>query len=594
MIDEYGVQSSWLDSDDQPQHATDETVRRVRELAGRPPADLADTGPVVTRPGRATGLRGEVTCEDGSRFTLDDVVPDDAPLGYHALTTAAGTTRRLVVSPGRCFVPERQSWGWAVQLYAALSSGSAGIGDLADLRTLREWTEAAGGGFLVVNPLHAVAPVTPVESSPYLPATRRFRNPLYLRVDGAAPHRPDVIDRDAVWAEKLGLLRRRFDAEASRPDAAFTAWRAEQGEALERFATWSVLCEEHGGDWRAWPEALRDPASSAVAEAVATRQDDVAFHAWLQWLLAEQLREATGDLTVIQDLPIGVSGGGADAWARQDVLAIGATVGAPPDALNTVGQDWSSPPFVPWRLQAADYEPFVQSVRATIAGAGGLRIDHVMGLFRLWWIPEGSAATDGCYVRYPSDDLLDIVCLESHRAGAVVVGEDLGTVEDGVREALAERGILGYRVLWFEDDEPETWPAGSLAAVTTHDLPTVPGLVTGSDVDDVLAASDMTPDDVRAGRASMLEQLARAGATPADGVDAAVAKVYARLGGAPSLLLALAIEDALGQERRPNVPGTDHTQRDNWSLPLPVPVDRLEEAPGPAAVVAAVTAHRQG
>ena len=256
------------------------------------------------------------------------------------------------------------------------------------------------------------------------------------------------------------------------------------------------------------------------------------------------------------------------------------------DALNSVGQDWGSPPLVPWRLRALDYRPFIESVRATIAGAGGLRIDHVMGLFRLWWIPEGVSSREGCYVRYPADDLLNIVCLESHRAQAVVVGEDLGTVEEGVAEALAARGILSYRVLWFEDDDPARWPPGSLAAVTTHDLATVAGLWTGSDVVDQVETSDMDPADVEAGRIELLRRLQRDGLADTAPTAEAVAAAYAQLGRSPSLLLALALEDGVAQERRPNVPGT--TERDNWRVPLSVPLEDLLTDPRPQALLRAL------
>ncbi|WP_323791867.1 4-alpha-glucanotransferase [Nocardioides sp.] len=601
-VDAWGIQRDWIDADDAPQRVPEATVRLMREAIGSPPSDLDERAPVVTRPGRATGLVGNVVCEDGTERRLDDVLPDDFPFGYHSLHTDGGVTRRLIVSPGECWLPSAQTWGWSVQLYAALSTSSRGIGDLADLRTLREWTEQAGGGFLLVNPLHATAPVLPQESSPYLPATRRFRNPLYLRLDdvpGAAAvlatgdHEPAptarTIDRDAAWLHKRDVLRRAFDDTAAEDDPDLAAWRAEQGDALEEYAAWAVLAEEHGADWHAWPSDLRDPHGPAVRRLVVERADDIAFHAWLQWQLAEQLREATGDLTVIQDLPIGVSGGGADAWAWQGVLADGITVGCPPDALNSSGQDWGSPPLTPWRLREADYEPFIESVRATIAGAGGIRIDHVMGLFRLWWIPNGEVATAGCYVRYPADDLLDIVCLESHRAQAVVIGEDLGTVEDGVTEALSERNILSYRVLWFEDDEPSTWPELSLATITTHDLPTIAGLWSGSDVEDVLESSDMNEPDVRAGRAELLERLERSGVAKGDEVADVVPAAYARLGTASSLLLALSLEDAVLEERRPNVPGTTADQRDNWCVPLAVDVDALGDLDSPRAIVRAVT-----
>ena len=266
-----------------------------------------------------------------------------------------------------------------------------------------------------------------------------------------------------------------------------------------------------------------------------------------------------------------MAGGGADAWAWQDVLASGVSVGAPPDAFNSSGQDWGSPPLVPWRLQAADYEPFVQSIRATMAGAGGLRVDHVMGLFRLWWVPADGSAAEGAYVRYPHEDLLDIVALESHRAQAIVVGEDLGTVEEGVREAMAEHGVLSYRLLWFEDDEPAAWPTEAMAAITTHDLPTVAGLWTGADMAEQREHGTGTDEELERGRTSLLEHLSDVpeGASPAEAVEAA----HARLATAPSVLLSATLDDALAVERRPNMPGAD--DRPNWRLPLPVPVEAL-------------------
>jgi 4-alpha-glucanotransferase len=482
-----------------------------------------------------------------------------------------------------------------VQLYATRGRDSWGIGDLGDLRTIREFAQAQGGGFVLVNPLHAVAPTPEQEDSPYLPATRRFRNPIYLRIAdvpgaddveaeaGRALNDGELIDRDAVWALKRRVLQRVFDAGID--EQPFRDWWWNQGQSLMDWATWCALADEHGPDWHTWPAELQDPRGQAVAGYAAAHEREIAFHAWLQWLLDAQLRTAADDLTVIQDLPIGVAGGGADAWAWQDVLAQGVSVGAPPDAFNSQGQDWGSPPLVPWRLQAADYEPFIQSIRATMAGAGGLRVDHVMGLFRLWWVPSdgpgisGSAA-DGAYVRYPYEDLLDIVALESHRAQAIVVGEDLGTVEDGVREAMAEHGILSYRLLWFEDDEPAQWPAEAMAAVTTHDLPTIAGLWTGSDLAEQREYGLGTDEELERGRASLLEHLGEvsADASPAEAVLAA----YRRLATAPSTLLSATLDDALAVERRPNMPGAK--ERPNWCLPLPVPTEELAGHSGVQAV----------
>ncbi|WP_460801595.1 4-alpha-glucanotransferase [Nocardioides pacificus] len=589
--DPWAIQQDWHDANGRPQRLPDATVELLKQAIGVPPQGWEQRIPVVTGPGRSTGLGAvEVTCEDGTVRSIDDTVPDDFPLGYHRITAGAASGRRLIVSPGRCWLPEHQEWGWAVQLYGARSRASWGIGDLADLGLLREWTDRMGGGFLLINPLHAVALTPPSEASPYLPATRRFRNPVYLRVDDVPGYDPsdgsvqerrrllndtELIDRDAVWELKREALAAAF-ASADTADARFVQWRAEQGEGLESFATWAVLVDEHGPNWRTWPEGLRHPGTPEVAAFRGEHTDEVTFQAWLQWQLDVQLRSATGRTTVIQDLPIGVSGSGSDAWAWQDVLADAMTVGAPPDMLNSTGQDWGSPPLVPWRLQLAEYEPFIDAVRGTIAGAGGLRIDHVMGLFRLWWIPQGHGATEGGYVGYPAEDLLDIVALESHRARAIVVGEDLGVVGPGVREALTERNILSYKVLWFEDQEPRDWPPCALGAVTTHDLPTVAGLWTGSDAEDALATTTMTHDDVHSGRRELLGRLRRHGLAEDASVPEAVDAAYGQLGQAPSLLLSVALEDAVLQEHRPNVPGT--VERSNWRVPLPLHLEELVES----------------
>jgi 4-alpha-glucanotransferase len=282
-------------------------------------------------------------------------------------------------------------------------------------------------------------------------------------------------------------------------------------------------------------------------------------------------------MAIVQDLPIGVDPDGADAWAWQDLLAEGVSVGAPPDAFNTRGQDWGLPPFVPWRLRAAAYEPFVETIRATIAGgAGGLRVDHVMGLFRLWWVPAGGEPGDGAYVRYPADDLLDIVALESHRAGAVVVGEDLGTVEEAAREAMAERNLLSYRLLWFEEDDPATWPETAMAAVTTHDLPTVAGLWDGSDLAEQRRLG-MAPNEE--GTEAIRTRLAAAGGLASDApADAAVRSAHRLLARAPCRLLTATLDDAIAEPERPNIPGADDG-RPNWSLALPLPLEEVERHP---------------
>jgi 4-alpha-glucanotransferase len=582
--DEWGIDASWLDALDKEHHVAPVTIDRLREVIGTPPADLEERAPIVARPGDSLEVdEADVVCEDGEVRHVDGELPADFPLGYHWLQSPEGRRRRLIVSPGRCWLPDDRAWGWAVQLYATRSRASWGIGDLADLRAVRRMAADQGAGFLLINPLHAVAPTAGQEASPYLPATRRFRNPIYLRVSevpgaeavdleedtGRALSEAPLIDRDAIWARKREVLMRIFFAHGG--GEAFTRWREEQGQTLQDWATWAAIAEEHGGDWHTWPEELRRPQGPELARYVEQHGAVVAFHAWLQWALELQFTAATHGMTVIQDLPIGVAGGGADAWAWQEVLAEGVTVGAPPDAFNSQGQDWGSPPLTPWRLRDADYEPFIQSIRATMAGAGGLRIDHVMGLFRLWWVPAGGSAADGAYVRYPSEDLLDIVALESHRAQALVVGEDLGTVEDGVREAMAEHGVLSYRLLWFEDDAPAEWPAEAMAAITTHDLPTVAGLWTGKDVEEQREYGTGTEEELERGRTSLL---AHVPGLPDDApVEQAVEQAHRLLARAPSMLLSATLEDAIGELRRPNMPGAG--DRPNWSLPLSVLVDDL-------------------
>ncbi|WP_104526056.1 4-alpha-glucanotransferase [Blastococcus atacamensis] len=586
--DDWGIDASWLDALDEEHQVAQKTIDTLREIIGEPPADLEDRAPIVARPGDALEVdEADVVCEDGEVRQIDGHLPADFPLGYHWLQSADGRRRRLIVSPGRCWLPEDRAWGWAVQLYATRSRDSWGIGDLGDLRAVRRMAADQGAGFVLINPLHAVAPIEQQEASPYLPATRRFRNPIYLRVDevpgadkvdleqdaGRALSDGPLIDRDAVWARKREVLMRIFFAHGG--GEAFARWREEQGQTLQDWATWAAITEEHGADWHTWPEELRRPGSSAVSAYQEQHGAVVAFHAWLQWALDLQFTAATGDMTVIQDLPIGFAGGGADAWAWQEVLADGVSVGAPPDAFNSQGQDWGSPPLIPWRLRDADYEPFIQSIRATMAGAGGLRVDHVMGLFRLWWVPVDGSAADGAYVRYPAEDLLNIVALESHRAQALVVGEDLGTVEEGVREAMAEHGVLSYRLLWFEDDAPSEWPAEAMAAITTHDLPTVAGLWTEADVDEQREHGTGTDEELERGRNSLLEHLP--GLSDDATVEEAVERAHELLAQAPSLLLSATLDDAVGEQRRPNMPGAN--DRPNWSLPLPVLVEDLPGHP---------------
>jgi 4-alpha-glucanotransferase len=588
-----------------------ETVEAVLQAMGasedRPLPDAGESI-VFLRPGdiRAVGAPSLLRTEDGAELRVDDRLPHDLPLGYHTLARLDdGAQTTVVVSPGRCPLPAgAPTWGWAVQLYATRSSTSWGMGDLADLRRLAGWSsDELGAGLVLVNPLHAAMPGFPQGTSPYFPSSRRFRNPLYLRVEdvpgaaevlgdrlqelsvaGRALNGDRLIDRDAVWRLKLEALEQVWDRFPG--DQSFDRWQASEGTPLESYATFCALVEDHGGDWKSWPEELRHPDRPQVAAYGRERAHRVGFHQWLQWLLDLQLADAsTAGVDVMHDLAVGVDPGGADAWLWQDVFALDMAVGAPPDEFNTRGQDWGLPPFDPWRLRAAGYGPFVETIRASLRHAGGLRLDHVMGLFRLYWIPRGSSPADGAYVRYRARDLLDIVALECHRAGAYVVGEDLGTVEDEVRSEMAARDILSYKLLWFEERPPPEYPERAMAAVTTHDLPTVAGLWTGSDLEDQRRLG-MEPNEKST--EAMCRKLRDMVGVAADAPpDEAVARLYGSLGTAPCLLLAAALEDALTVAERPNMPGTVDGWP-NWSIALPASLEDLMADPRPRAIARAL------
>lgn len=580
----WGIDAGYRDRDGRWREPGDQAVEAVLEAMGAEADHPPGTAPIVVRPGGRLPVIGpaELVLEDGSAVRVDGKLPPDLPLGYHRLED-----RLVILSPGRCHLPvELHTWGWAVQLYSLWSEASAGMGDLGDLRALARWSSRElGAGVVMVNPLHADAPALPQQPSPYFPASRRFRNPLYLRVDGlagAAGPGSALVDRDAVFGAKMAALS---DAFAKEPGSAeFALWCDGQGPALEAWATFCVLTEEHGRDWRLWPSPLRDAGGAEVAAFGRTHRSRLRFHMWLQWLLDRQLESVADELSVVHDLAIGCDPGGADTWIWPGAFATGVTVGAPPDEFNTQGQDWGLPPFDPWRLRAMDYEPFIQVLRASLRHAGGLRIDHVMGLYRLYWVPEGGSPRDGAYVRYPPE-LLDILALESHRAGAFVVGEDLGTVEDRVRHDLARRGVMSYRLLWFEDRPPSEYPRQALAAVTTHDLPTVAGQWTGSDLDAQRRLGLEPNEEALVALNRRLGDML--GLSPGAPVEEVVLSAYEALAGAPSMVLVAALEDALAVLERPNMPGTID-QWPNWAQRLPLSLEDLMADPRPRRLAAAL------
>ncbi|HOB75066.1 MAG TPA: 4-alpha-glucanotransferase [Phycisphaerae bacterium] len=597
--DAWGIYSGYADAGGKWRPIRPRTRQAIRAAmgAGRAarPADRAAVR--VLRQGESfkVSAPSELVLEGGGVLHIAGEWPRRVPLGYHMLRPSRGKTWTwLIVTPGQCYLPENlPTWGWSVQLYALRSSKSWGMGDLRDLRRLARWSaNELGAGVLQVNPLCAVAPVLPQQASPYYPSSRCFRNPLYLCIDevpGASsrelglaslaeqgrrlngePH----IDRDAVFCLKMEALRRIYARFSGNPD--YGAYCDRQGRLLDQFATFCALTELHGPDWRSWPRAYRHPASPAVERFMVEEAGRIGFHKWLQWLLEEQFRRASAEIGIVQDLPVGMDPGGADAWLWQDVLAGEAHIGAPPDPFNTLGQDWGLPPFVAHKLRAAGYGPFAETLRANLRDAGGLRIDHAMGLFRLFWIPAGAPPEAGGYVRYPADDLLGLLALESHRHRTLMVGEDLGTVEPGMREQLAAHRVLSSRLLWFEPAAVEDYPELSLAAVTTHDLPTIAGLWTGSDLAAQRRIGRPVDERVFANMRKRLRRMTRLRENAS--VREVIRRTYRLLAETPSMVLVATLEDVLGVRERPNMPGTVD-EWPNWCIALPKPLEAIERDP---------------
>ncbi len=554
-----------------------------------------------------------VSVSTGTLGAILEVLGQQVPGGTLSAADAPGPPP--AEEAPRLALPRSRQWGFAVQLYSVRSAASWGHGDLHDLAELARWSAAElGAGFVLVNPLHAAEPLPPVSASPYLPMTRLFTSPLYLRVEDvpehaalstAARHRvaelaaslraanstADLIDRDAVWRAKRTALRlvRAVPLTAAR-EAAYAGFRAERGRDLERWSAWCALAERYGPDWRAWPAALADPDRAGAEVA---RDGELAaaaeFHSWLQWQAAQQLATAQQAAKaagmaygIIHDLAVGVHPGGADAWARQRELVAGFSVGAPPDGFNQLGQDWGQPPWNPRALAAAGYRPLADLFAASLRHAGGIRVDHVTGLTRLWWIPAGQRPDRGAYVTYNHRAAVAALAGAAATARCLAIGEDLGTVEPWIRDYLAAHGILGTEMLWFASDRdgrplpPARWRRHCMATVGTHDMPTTSGFRTGEQVT-VRARLGLLKNQEARERASSGQMLARwqaalvaNGLLPADLTpDPAqfTVALYGYLRMTPALLIAVSLPDAVGELRSQNIPGTSD-EYPNWRIPL--------------------------
>ncbi|MEM6742474.1 MAG: 4-alpha-glucanotransferase [Pseudomonadota bacterium] len=602
-----------------------------------PREDVLEAG----RPGawRGPGDRSwRLELEDGEALEG----PPDAPLpplppGVHRLTAEDGEAVRLIAAPpsapgvaetaGRARV-----WGATGAIYAMASSRGTGIGDFEDLARAAEGLGALGADFLGINPVHLLG-VADQGLSPYSPSSRTGLDVRHVAPDrlpefALSPEartlrhgrrgRPDrLTDPKRHASVHPRLMRRLFQifeqtGAANGRSAAFEGWRAAAGPVRERVATFDALSIAHGPDWRGWPEALRD-ATQAQADPKETR-----LHLWLQWCAESQLAEAQMrarlagmSLGLYLDIAVGVRPGGAETWASPQAFARGVSLGAPPDMMNAQGQVWNLAPFNPLGLARTDYSAFRRMLRAAMARAGVVRIDHAMGLERAFWIPEGGEG--GTYVRQPSAALLALVRIEAARAGAVVVGEDLGTVPEGFRERMAASGLSGCAVLQF-DGGPAGFPAPAetraeaLAAFGTHDTPTLAGWWRGADLDlrvELGHMDDAAASEARARRAEARRALARRlveedllpeGAKPEAPPETltptwrdAVHALIARSGAA---LAAVQIEDALGAEAPQNVPGTVDAHP-NWRRLHAVPPEGFADDPDLRRAAAVFSAERR-
>jgi 4-alpha-glucanotransferase len=606
--------------------AADLTVTLLPEAGGDPvPLERSAGDPVENR------------VDDQVLVRLEFTAPEGLPLGWHTLVASSGdseVSRPYVVTPDRLELPERvqreRAWGFMTQLYSVRSRASWGLGDLADLTELISWSgREHDAGFVLVNPLHAAEPIAPMEPSPYLPTTRRFINPVYLRVEDirevgylpateraivewqaeamqALDTDPAEIDRDAVWAAKSAALQSVFQQPRSRArQAAFDAFCEREGQGLADFAMWCALAERYGLPTTGWPAHAMDPRSDAVEGLRFELAERVRFHMWLQWCLDEQLahaaavaRDAGMPIGLMLDLAVGVHPDGADAWGLRSALARGVTVGAPPDAFNQQGQDWSQPPWRPDKLIELGYAPYRDMLRTVLRHAGALRIDHIIGLFRLWWIPSGALPSEGTYVKYDHEALIGILALEAQRAGAILVGEDLGNVESYQKDYLRDRGVLGTSILWFERDyegtgeplPPAQWRELCLATVTTHDLPPTAGYLAGEHIelrDRLGLLTRPFEEEARIDaqeQASVMAQLTALGLLGPDPTERdKVEALHRFLARTPARLVGVALADAVGDRRTQNQPGTSN-QYPNWKVPLadgvgrPMLLDELMDA----------------
>ena len=602
----HGVAEGYVSASGRYEVTKTDTLR----LVSRYFADLDETGTgdaIICTPGRYhPALHGTMIMAGGHTYRAVGYIHE---IGYHILYAPGGQRHLVICAPDELRTPPH-SWGWQVQLYAARTADSWGIGDFRDLALICRIAARQGASCVQVSPVHALAPTRTPQDSPYSPASRTFLNILHIapglapgaeRVDltdlvaaGQALNAERLIDRAAVWEYKKAALQRIWDALKTSPPREFTAWCEAAGKPLQRFATWCAIVEQlDSSEWQKWPEGLRSPDSLEVASYASDHADRVDFYAWCQFVAQQQYWAAChSGVDVVADLAVGFDSNSEDAWNWQDEVCFDFEIGAPPDTHNTEGQRWGLPPFNPRLLVNDDFRPFIAMVHSALSAAGALRIDHVMQLWRLYWVPVNKSAANGVYVYYPVDAMLAILRVEAARSNAWVVGEDMGTVAAGVRETMAAIGMLGNRSAMRTgiDDFPEL----AVGTSSTHDQVTVAGLLTGADVDELNRIgknADFTQiANTRRGLADM------AGIDPDKPIDeitqkdvhSAVLARYLMLANAPSRVVLVSLDDAAMVRERPNMPGTIDVYP-NWRLALPQPADEVMDSKLSEDLVALMT-----
>lgn len=618
-----------------------EMLQRLAECYGITDGYVSETGEWVTTPpatkaeilkamGVAAGSEEQI---EASLKTAPAPVPED---DIQTLSKSAFWPLWLV---------EQRVWGFSTQLYSLRSLRNWGIGDFADLAVLAERTAKLGADFIGISPLHALFTADPSRISPYAPSSRNFLNPMYIAPDllpgfDTIPSRAELlaelpqlrastlIDYPAVYRVKLKALTELFAHFTRHADdharQAFANFRLQQGESLANFALYEALSEyfvAKGGyvSWSSWPEDFRNLKSQAVRDFARAQQKRIEFHTWLQWIADNQLaaaqaraRRAGMRIGLYLDLAIGVSPDGSSAWCGGHATAREARIGAPPDVICPNGQNWGLIPFSPLGLSQQRFDPFRSLLRANMRHAGALRLDHAMGLKRLHWIAEGSDATEGAYVRYPFRQMLEMVADESWVARCLVIGEDLGTLPPGFSDIIVRAGLLSYQVLYFSRWEeqfqpPYAYRREALVCASTHDLPTLKGWWKGNDILWRFRVGASTYKEATAQtqkrsheRRALLQALNEAGLIEGD-LDARaeecelapdiVIAIHRFLAWTPCRMLSVQLEDALGAEEQPNLPGTV-AEHPNWRRKIPLAIESLGEQPLFRELAAAVAAER--